>query len=229
MSEDRGPEKLTIRDLMRRLGILLKVPKQLPERRTEERPEPRGELPVEEEVIELRLPGGAREPGEGEEAKVIERLEVLITKKIGELREEYGDIMVYGDFVAAVVRAYADEHGEEISIWDVEEAVKHLAEEGIIAGIFTLPSGARIIRLSPKGFGKDELKVLEIASTKVPPELTVEELAMEAGWPIAKAEELLKALEEAKVARHVPGSYAGEQDKWYFPGLERREESEVKG
>ena len=234
---EKKPERLSIRKLMRSLGMLLRVPSELPEKpgEAEEGVEPAPEGLAEGEAIEIRIPKEiAREekPAGAEIAEVLKpkedsmvrHLEVLITRKIGELREKYGDIMVYGDFLASVVDAYAEEYGEEPSIWDVEEAIKHLEKERIIAGVFTLSSGARIIRLSPEGFGKDELKVLEIASTRSPPQLTIEELAVEADWPVAKARAVLEALEKAGIARHVPGSYAGEQDKWYFPGLEKHGE-----
>ena len=236
-------EWLTIEDLARRLeelGIILEVPEELPEPRRGRPPEagagaevgpgPGEEGPIKEEVITVQLPEKLSkavegpEPGAGKERAVVRRLEVLITRKIGELRERHGDIMLYGDFLAAIEEAYASEYGNEVFLEDIEEAVSRLVRERIIAGVFTLGSGARIIRLSPEGFGKDELKVLEIASTRTPPELTVEELAREAGWPIAKARAVLESLEKAGIARFVPGSYTGGQDKWRFPGLERKAE-----
>ncbi|HDI01985.1 MAG TPA: hypothetical protein ENF78_06135, partial [Candidatus Bathyarchaeota archaeon] len=130
---EKKPERLSIRKLMRSLGMLLRVPSELPEKpgEAEEGVEPAPEGLAEGEVIEIRIPKEiAREekPAGAEIAEVLKpkedsmvrHLEVLITRKIGELREKYGDIMVYGDFLASVVDAYAEEYGEEPSIWDVE-------------------------------------------------------------------------------------------------------------
>lgn len=61
-----------------------------------------------------------------------------------------------------------------------------------------------------------------MASTRTPPQITLEELVEETGWPTARARAVLEALEKAGLARHVPGSFTGEQDAWYFPGLEKK-------
>ena len=237
MAEGRRVKAYKIEDLMEKLGILITVPEELPEPpRHPAEPEPTagpGREGGVEETIEIEIPSiSGEEPeaageGEGEAREAgrsLGRLEVLITKMIGELRERYGDIMLYSDFLAAIEEAYTGKYGEEVFLWEIEEVVKRLIKDKIIAGTFILSSGAKIIRLSPEGFGKDELKVLELASRRTPPELTKEELAMEMKWPIEKAKAILEALEKAGIARRIPGSYEGEQERWYFPGLERKTE-----
>ena len=108
-------------------------------------------------------------------------------------------------------------------LMSVLDSVADLTRKGLLAGVATLGSGARIIRLSPEEFGLDELRVLEVASRRTPPELTLEELIRETGWPQARARAALEALERARVARRIPGSFTeGVQEKWVFPGLEKK-------
>jgi len=211
-------ERFTIRELLRRGGYIISL------RREKAKPEPAS---VEVEVIKVRpKPGGAggegTPAGAGEELK--KKLDALVMKMVRALREEHGDVMLLSDFVASVLGEFEREHGDtyELGVDDVLISITELARKGLIAGVLTLDSGARIIRLSPEGFGLDELRVLDVVSRREPPEITLEELAKEIGWPPARARAALKALEKARVARHVPGSFAGEQDKWCFPGLEKK-------
>ena len=128
--------------------------------------------------------------------------------------------MLLSEFLLHVVDRFVGEHEERVGLDDVLEAIERLAEKGLMARTTTLESGVRIIRLSPEEFGKDELKVLEVVSRRAKPEITLNELMKETGWPPARARAALKGLEKARIARFIPGSYA-EEDKWYFPGLEK--------
>ena len=213
---DEEPERLTIRELLRRGGYLITIPKPRPEEASLEveilRPsrEPgRGDIRAEESAI-----------GAGEELR--KKLDALVMKMVKTLREEQGDVMLLSDFVTNVLDEFEKEHGSILGVDDVLISINELARKGLIAGVLTLDSGARIIRLSPEEFGVDELKVLDVVSKREPPEITLEELARETGWPPARARAALKALEKARVARHIPGSFTGEQDKWCFPGLEKK-------
>ncbi|RLI08890.1 hypothetical protein DRO32_01625, partial [Candidatus Bathyarchaeota archaeon] len=155
---------------------------------------------------------------------VKERLGILLPKVVRKLREEHGDLMLLSDFLAFVADEYEKKYGEErpLTIDEILEAVSDLVEKGVMAGMLKLESGVRIVRLSPEGFGRDELKVVEVASRRSPPQITLEELVKETGWPTARARAVLEVLERARVARRIPGSFTGQQDTWYFPGLERK-------
>ena len=215
MSRRERAERLSIIKLLREGGYLLKVPR---EGTAKAKPE------VEEEVLTPK-PGAPAEPRPVEKASedVRSRLELLLPKVIRELREKYGDVILLSDFLAMVADEYEAKYGEgEISVDDVLQAISDLAEKGVICGTLSLESGVKIIRLSPEGFGKDELKVMEIVSTMTPPQITLEELVAKTKWPMAKARAVLEALERARVARRIPGSYTGRQDAWYFPGLEKK-------
>jgi len=155
-----------------------------------------------------------------EEAK--RKLELLVVRLIPSLRKERGDIMLMDEFLVAVADAYEREHGSYPALDDIEDVLKKLSEKKLLAGAFVLESGVKIVRLSPEGFGRDELKVLEVASTRTPPQISVEELAVETGWPMLKAKTVLKTLEKIGLARRIPGSYTGGQDVWFFPGLEKK-------
>jgi len=208
-------ERLTIRELLRRGGYLIKVPR------------PRPEPEVGEVEVEVLRP--VPEPVRGEELisaeedeELKKKLDALVMKMVKALREEHGDVMLLGDFVANVIDRFEEEHGSLVSVDDVLISITDLARKGLIAGVLTLDSGDRIIRLSPEEFGVDELRVLHMVSKREPPELTLEELVNETGWPTARAKAALRALERARVARRIPGSFTGGQDKWYFPGLEKK-------
>jgi len=155
--------------------------------------------------------------------EVKRKLELLVVKLIPSLRKERGDMMLVDEFLVAVADAYEREHGScDLTLDDILDVLKKLSEKKLLAGVFTLDSGVQIVRLSPEGFGRDELKVLEVASTRTPPQISVEELAVETGWPMVKAKTILETLEKIGLARRIPGSYTGGPDVWFFPGLERK-------
>ena len=211
MSEEE--ERLSIRKLLRRGGYIIRIPR------------------AEEARVDIEVIRPGRKPERAEAAGVVspgglvelrKKLDALVMKMVKALREEHGDVMLLSDFVASVMDRFEEEHGKLVGVDDVLASISDLARKGLIAGVMTLDSGARIIRLSPEEFGVDELRVLDIASKREPPELTLEELVRETGWPTARGRAALEALEKARVARRVPGSFTGGQDKWYFPGLERK-------
>ena len=213
-------ETYTIRKLMRLGGYLIRIPAEPAEpAKPEVKHEGEGAEPTPEPApgpsVELPTPTAPDE-------EVKKRLDALVVKMVKALREQHGDVMLLSDFVASLIDEYEREYGSLVEVEDVLSSVADLTRKGLIAGITTLDSGARIIRLSPEEFGVDELKVLDIVSKKGAPDITLEELMEETGWPPARARAALEALERMRVARHVPGSFTGEQDKWYFPGLEKK-------
>jgi len=165
------------------------------------------------EAARIEAPPSVPSPEE-----VKRKLELLVVKLIPSLREEHGDIMRRDEFLVAVADAYKREHGSEPALEDIEDVLKKLSEKKLLADA----PDSGIVRLSPEGFGQDELKVLKVVSTRTPPQISVEELAIETGWPVVKAKTILEALEKIGLARRIPGSYTGGQDVWFFPGLERK-------
>jgi len=210
-------ETYTIRKLWRLGGYLIRMPPERVEpevKPKDERPKPTPE-PASEPGIKPPMPITPDE-------EMKKRLDALVMKMVKMLREQHGDIMLLSDFIASLIDEFEKEYGGLVGVDDVLISIADLTRKGLIAGITTLDSGARIIRLSPEEFGVDELKVLDIVSKKGTPEITLEELIRETNWPPARARAALEALEKTRVARHVPGSFTGEQDKWYFPGLEKK-------
>jgi len=151
--------------------------------------------------------------------EVKRKLELFVVKLIPSLREKHGDIMRMDEFFVTVANAYEREHGSgDLALEYIEDVLKKLSEKKLL----TFDPSVQIVRLSPEGFGRDELKVLKVVSTRTPPQISVEELAVETGWPVVKAKTILETLEKIGLARRIPGSYTGGQDIWFFPGLERK-------
>jgi hypothetical protein len=109
------------------------------------------------------------------------------------------------------LRAYAP--NVEATTEDIEKALKMLKERGLILGVRTLPGGLKIIELTPLELTEELTTILKL--TEKQEYTTIEEVARNTGWPLAKVEQALNRLEKLGITRRVENYKNG--TRYYFP------------
>jgi hypothetical protein len=142
-----------------------------------------------------------------------EKLGEEILKLKDTIKSETGGICSLADLYMKMRERRLD---IEFNVNDVEKAVKKLDKSGMIADMYVLPSGLKLIEFVPVGMTEDSRKVLEIASSSNG-YISLEDLMMKTQWDNERVMRALQTLEQEGVTRR-DSSYAG-GTAWYVPSL----------
>jgi hypothetical protein len=182
-------------------------------------PEYREKLRVLKEELGLTEMPPSRERGEPTvfeklmgKGKFYNLLAVEILEVAGKRARESGGILTLGEVTSIISNEQA---GKMTELGDIIKAIEVLRDAGLIIGVKTLPSGAKIVEFLPVELTEDSNIVLSLAADKG--WLTAEEIMLRTNWSRERVERTLKSLEQYGMAR-VDLSYAT-GTRWYFPGL----------
>ncbi len=143
--------------------------------------------------------------------KFIKALSDLIAKDLPNFHAEFGAFTT----IPTLYNKIQDQYDLDLDLEDIIDACEVLSAKGIIPGIKTLPSGTKIIELTPVELDPDQNVVLQLALEKG--YVTLEEVILRTRWDEVRAKRILEFFENNKVARYVQSFEEGE--RWYFPGL----------
>ncbi|MFX1377960.1 MAG: hypothetical protein ACFFA4_02605 [Promethearchaeota archaeon] len=203
-------EKFTkdkLQDLARRHGVLLAL---TPELREE----------VKDLQKKYNIPSSKIITDQITEHDVLKKFSKIDYQKLGMLayqrvlmsKEETGGIIPLSEVFELVNTGILKGN---ISVKDVEKALKLLKKTRVIEDITQLDSGGIIVRFFPIQYTADESKVVELAKERGV--LTLEDVCSNLGWSQDRSLRALESLEKTGTAKFRENILTGKQ--WYFPSL----------
>ena len=144
---------------------------------------------------------------------IIDQLGMLLYQRIMLEKSETGGLLTLPD---AFDRVNTGKLKNQITIRDVEKAVRDLLKKNVIPKIDKLPSGVLAISFFPVQHTQDQGEILKIIGTDGV--INTADVCKQLGWTIDRAERALKHLVDTRVARITETFRTGK--RYFFPNLQ---------
>lgn len=131
--------------------------------------------------------------------------------QMAEESRQAGGIMLFSELLVRLAN-----QGWDVNSKEMEAVVSEMSNEGLVEGMYTLDSGALLVKFIPVSLTDDPQQVLSFAAERSG-KLAIEDLVVELGWTEERVTNALELLVEKGVAK-VQKSYSKSTQYW-FPGL----------